>query len=97
MFDSVESGIAAQERLLERGNAYWGPNETRSIRQVIASYSGDGDPTNPPGTEAAYVREVARMTGLDPNQQLPASYIPIIASAMRRHETNNHTIPLASA
>ena len=77
MFDTVENGIAAQERLLTRN--YGG----KTIGQIIEKYAPASE--NPAASRRAYKKYVAGQLGLGVND-IPRD-IAALAAAMRRFET----------
>ena len=79
MFDTVENGIAAQERLLARN--YSG----RTIGQIIEKYAPASE--NPAASMRAYKKYVASQLGLGVND-IPRD-IAALAAAMRRFETGD--------
>ena len=61
----------------------------RSIESIISRWSPVGDPTNPEGSTAAYIRHVSELTGFAPNQGLDLDskeHLVPLAIAMAHHE-----------
>jgi len=84
IFDKPENGVRAMGvdllTKIARG--------VNTLRAVISVYAPPGD-NNP--TEA-YIAEVSKWSGLDPDQVLARDDVPALANAMIRFE-NGHTAP----
>lgn len=89
MFDTPESGEAAQVNLL-RSN-YSG----RSPSQIINRYAPVG-PENSQESVNNYINYASRRVGIDPSQPVPDELMGDFARAMREFETGQ-TVPLTDA
>lgn len=82
-FDSLQSGIAAQERLLS--NAYVGKG-FNTIDKIVNRYAPQG-PENSAASVANYKKYISQRTGIDINAPIAPGQVPAIAAAMREFET----------
>ncbi len=80
VFDSPQSGEAAQVNLLRTNYAGMSPS------QVVNKYAPIG-PENSPESVANYIAYAAQRAGIDPNQPIPEAALPSFAQAMREFET----------
>ena len=85
MFDSAQSGVAAQENLLR--SAYVGKG-FNTIDKIVNRYAPQG-PENSAASVANYKKYISQRTGLDINAPIAAGNIPAVAAAMREFETGN--------
>lgn len=80
MFDTPESGEAAQVNLLRSNYAGMSPT------QVVNKYAPVG-PENSPESVANYINYASRRAGIDPNQPIPDELMADFARGMREFET----------
>lgn len=80
IFDSPQSGEAAQVNLLRTNYAGMSPT------QVVNRYAPVG-PENSPESVNNYIAYAARRAGIDPNAPIPDAALPTFAQAMREFET----------
>ncbi len=84
-FDSEASGNAAQENLLRTN--YLGKGYTTPAA-IVNRYAPVG-PENSQESVTNYINYISRRAGIDPNGNVPADKLPILAQAMREFETGN--------
>jgi hypothetical protein len=88
VFDSPQSGTAAQETLLTKSYVGKGVN---TIAGIINKYSPPNAPGNTPESTANYIKYVASKTGIPPLKLITAADIPAIAAAQREFENGGQS------
>lgn len=85
VFDTPESGAAAQTKLLES----YVSRGFNTVDKIIGRWSPQNDPTNAAGSTSNYAQYVAKKLGVDPGQPLTAEQLPALAQAMAEFESGN--------
>lgn len=81
IFDTVEQGYAAQERLLQS----YVDRGFNTVDKIVRRWA-PLNPKDPNQNQTGYINHVSRQLGIDPNQPIPRERIPQLAEAMASFE-----------